>query len=359
MALRHCYKDVLPFSALVTAECTIVGLTILFKLASFKGLNYYVFVAYTYVMATIFLLPFAFINFRRATGLPSLNWFFLGRVFLLGPIGFICQLFSYKGIEYSSPTLASVISNLIPTFTFILAIVFRMEKIAILNSSSQAKIIGTVVSLSGALVVVLYKGPAILSAPSPSNLLHYPLRSSQRDWILGSLLLTFGNILVSVGYVYQTHIIKLYPSELTVVFLYNLSGMIVSVPVCLLVETDLSIWKLRPDISLVAILYSGIFGSVFASSIYAWGIHVKGPVYISSFKPLSIAIAAAMSVIFLGDDLHLGSVVGAIVLSTGFYAFIWGKAKEEDLAKEYVFDRLRTSTNCKTPLLLSIKTEDM
>ncbi|KAJ7970881.1 WAT1-related protein [Quillaja saponaria] len=338
MALRHCYKDVLPFSALVTAECTIVGLTILFKLASFKGLNYYVFVAYTYVMATIFLLPFAFINFRRATGLPSLNWFFLGRVFLLGPIGFICQLFSYKGWL-----------NFFP----------RMEKIAILNSSSQAKIIGTVVSLSGALVVVLYKGPAILSAPSPSNLLHYPLRSSQRDWILGSLLLTFGNILVSVGYVYQTHIIKLYPSELTVVFLYNLSGMIVSVPVCLLVETDLSIWKLRPDISLVAILYSGIFGSVFASSIYAWGIHVKGPVYISSFKPLSIAIAAAMSVIFLGDDLHLGSVVGAIVLSTGFYAFIWGKAKEEDLAKEYVFDRLRTSTNCKTPLLLSIKTEDM
>jgi ABC-type siderophore export system fused ATPase/permease subunit len=38
---------------------------------------------------------------------------------------FLAQICGYKGIEYSSPTLASAISNLTPAFTFILAIIFR------------------------------------------------------------------------------------------------------------------------------------------------------------------------------------------------------------------------------------------
>lgn len=33
----------------------------------------------------------------------------------------------YTGINYSSPTLASAISNLTPAFTFLLAVVFRFD----------------------------------------------------------------------------------------------------------------------------------------------------------------------------------------------------------------------------------------
>lgn len=50
-------------------------------------------------------------------------------------------------------------------------------------------------------------------------------------------------------------------------------------------------------------------GQSFVSAIHTWGVHVKGPVYVSSFRPLSIAIAAATGVIFLGDDLHLGRCI--------------------------------------------------
>ncbi|KAI9178520.1 hypothetical protein LWI28_027487 [Acer negundo] len=55
----------------------------------------------------------------------------------------------------------------------------------------------------------------------------------------------------------------------------------------------------------------------------------KGPVYVAMFKPLSIAIEVTMGVMFLGDTLHLGSVIGAIIISLGFYTVMWGKAKEE------------------------------
>ena len=37
----------------------------------------------------------------------------------------VAQVCGYKGIEYSSATLASAISNLTPAFTFVLALIFR------------------------------------------------------------------------------------------------------------------------------------------------------------------------------------------------------------------------------------------
>uniref|UniRef100_A0A2N9FKY4 WAT1-related protein n=1 Tax=Fagus sylvatica TaxID=28930 RepID=A0A2N9FKY4_FAGSY len=234
-----------------------------------------------------------------------------------------------------------------------------MEILALRSCSiTQAKIMGTIASISGALVVVFYKGPTIISAspesPSPSLL---PLDSSQTNWIIGGLLLAAEYLLLSIWFIVQTQVMKSYPAELIVVFLYNLCGTIISAPVCLLAEGNLSAWRLRPDIALVAIIYSG-FASSFSTVVHTWGLHLKGPVYVSNFKPLSIAIAAAMTVIFLGDALYLGSVIGAIILSIGFYAVIWAKAKEE-LKEEYCCGSLGSSSDGKTPLLDSYKGEGM
>jgi hypothetical protein len=49
---------------------------------------------------------------------------------------------------------------------------------------------------------------------------------------------------------------KIYPSEIIVVFLYILCGTVISAPLCLIAETNLSAWRLEPDIALVAIVYS-------------------------------------------------------------------------------------------------------
>uniref|UniRef100_A0A7N2KZM9 WAT1-related protein n=1 Tax=Quercus lobata TaxID=97700 RepID=A0A7N2KZM9_QUELO len=84
--------------------------------------------------------------------------------------------------------------------------------------------------------------------------------------------------------------------------------------------------------------------------VHTWGLHLKGPVYVSIFKPLSIAIAAAMSFIFLGDALYLGSIIGAIILSIGFYAVIWAKAKE-DLSEDSFCGSPGPSSDRKSPLL--------
>ncbi|XP_020960650.1 WAT1-related protein At5g40240 isoform X2 [Arachis ipaensis] len=303
---RYCYRDVVPFCAMVAVECTNVGVNVLFKQATLKGFSYYAFIVYSFALSTLFLLlPLPFV-FRWSRGLPPFNVSLILRIFLLGTIGFVAQLSGYKGLEYTSPTLFSALSNLIPAFTFILAVFFRMEKISPKSWSTQAKIVGSLVSILGALIVVLYKGPTLISASSsPHQSPHVDFlkdSSPQQNWVLGGFLIAIEFILVPIWYIVQTNVIKDYPAEIIVVFFYNLCGTLISAPVCLLLdESNLSGWIIKPDITLVAILYSGFFCTGLSSLVHTWGIHIKGPVYVSSFKPVSIGIAAAFSAIFLGD----------------------------------------------------------
>ncbi|KAB1211731.1 hypothetical protein CJ030_MR6G023243 [Morella rubra] len=354
MAGWYCYRDVLPFTAMVTMECTNVGLNTLFKAATLSGMSYHVFVVYAYALAAIVLLPAPFIS-QRSRVLPPLNFSILSKIVLLGVIGSSSQIMGYTGINFSSPTLASAISNLVPAFTFILAIIFRMEKIVLRSTSTSAKILGTLLSISGAFVVTLYKGPVIYIAHPSSVSLQQPLNSLNSRWVIGGLLLTGEYILVPLWYIVQAQIMKEYPNELTVIFFYNLTVSIIAAVVGLITEKDPNAWRLGPNIALVSVVCSGLFGSFMNNTVHTWALHLKGPVYVAMFKPLSIAIAVAMGVMFLGDTLHLGSLVGATIISIGFYTVMWGKRKEKG-EDDRVESRESTSTNQKVPLLQSYKT---
>ncbi|RVX08908.1 hypothetical protein VitviT2T_022489 [Vitis vinifera] len=354
------YRDVVSFSAMVALECTNVGLNTLYKAATLRGLNYHVFVVYAYGIAALVLLPSPFITHRRGV-LPPLSFPVLCKIFVLGLIGCASQTMGYRGINISSPTLASAISNLVPAFTFILAVIFRMEKLALRSSSSQAKIIGTIVSISGAFVVTLYKGPPIILTPSPSISLHqppHPLRSSESSWIIGALFLSVEYFLTPVWYIVQAHIIKEYPSEPTVVFFYNLFVSLLAAIVGLVTEPNSSVWIVRPRIALASIVCSGIFGSFLGNTIHTWAIRMKGPVYVAMFKPLAIIIAVTMGVALLGDSLYLGSVIGATIITMGFYTVMWGKA-QEDMVEDCTIGSLESPSAQKAPLLQNYKTEEI
>ncbi|KAH1038597.1 hypothetical protein J1N35_040340 [Gossypium stocksii] len=364
---RYCYKDVLPFSAMVTMECINVGLNTLFKAATLMGMSYHVFVVYAYAIAALVLLPAPFFSYRSRV-LPPLTFPILCKIGLLGLIGSSSQIMGYTGINYSSPTLASAISNLTPAFTFILAIIFRMEKLAWKRTSSQAKVIGTIISITGAFVVTLYKGPAIViaSTPSsslqqhlnPSNRLFVGLNSSNTNWVIGGIFLTAEYILVPLWYIVQTQIMKEYPDEMTVVCFYNLCVSFIAAIVGLATERSASAWRLKPDIALASVVCSGLFGSCLNNTVHTWALRLKGPVFVAMFKPLSIAIAVAMGVMFLGDTLYLGSLIGATIISIGFYTVMWGKAKEEmaECGNETIMD---SPSSHKAPLLQSYKNEQV
>ncbi|KAF6159879.1 hypothetical protein GIB67_032963 [Kingdonia uniflora] len=256
----------------------------------------------------------------------------------------------FVGIRYSSPTLSSAMANLIPAFTFVLAIIFRMEKLYLRSWSSRAKLLGTIISISGAFIVTVYKGlPIIIFSSSPPHLFHL-LLSPQPNWILGGTLFVIFCLLDALWNILQAATVKEYTSQTTVIFFSCFFGTIQCAVFALIAERDPSAWRIKPDIALVSIVYSGVFACVSGYSINTWGLRKKGPLYVTMFRPLGTVITIVMSVSFLGDTLHVGSVVGAIVIAFGFYAVMWGKAKEEKMSQENEICSLESSSQ-NIPLL--------
>ncbi|XP_042500984.1 WAT1-related protein At3g28050-like [Macadamia integrifolia] len=341
MALKIGLWDVVPFAVMVMVECAEVGITTLSKAAMVKGMSHFVFIVYYNALGTLILLP-SFLLRRNKR--PPLTFSILCRFFLLALIG-IClrQICAFSGISLSSPTLASALGNLIPAFTFVLAVIFRMERVDLRRGSSRARVMGTIASVGGAFIVTLYKGPPVMMIinkttaaaldPSVPHLLnhHYFSEPSSSNWVLGGFFIVLTCIFSALWNILQTTMVKDYRDETTVVFFYCLFGTIQCAVVSLFIERDISTWILKTRIELIAILYSAIIGAAVTSAVLTWCLRKKGPIYVAMYKPLGIVIAVIMGVIFLGDVLHIGSVIGAVVIVLGFYAVMWGQAKEEKM----------------------------
>ncbi|KAK7353298.1 hypothetical protein VNO80_18742 [Phaseolus coccineus] len=319
-------KLTLPFVGMIMAELAQVGLIILSKQAMSQGMTNFIFIFYSNAIAALLLLPTSFLIHRFER--PPITFSTLCGFFLLALLGYLAQAFGYAGIYYGSATLSTSLLNLVPGFTFILAVLFRMEQLDWRKFSSLAKSLGTIVSISGAFIVTLYKGPALLLGVSSANSSPKPLFTEDSNWILAGLFLAADCVMASAYIILQASILKKYPAELIVVFFYCFFVAIQSAVTCLVVERDISAWSLEPKLRLLAVLYSGVMGSAFQVGIISWCLHKTGPVFVSMFKPLGIVISVVLGVLFLGDAFYLGSLIGAIVIVAGFYSVLWGKAED-------------------------------
>ncbi|CAN1852772.1 WAT1-related protein At3g28050 [Linum perenne] len=310
-----------PFAGMIMAECAQVGLMIVSKQVMSQGMSSFIFVLYSNFLASLVILPFSLIFHS-----------------------FLAQAFGYAGINLSSPTLATALLNLIPGFTFILAVTFRMEKLDWKASSSIAKAVGTVLSMAGAFIMTCYYGPPLIRSTSD---LSKRVLLQQSNWVLGGSFLAVDCVMASCFVIIQALILRKYPAELIIVFFYCFFVAILSTIVCLVMERDIAAWSLKPKIRWLSVLYS-----VGAST---WCLHRTGPVFVSMFKPIGIVIAASVGVICFGDTLYLGSVIGAGFIVVGFYMVIWGKAKEADLGKSVGAEHDSSSENA--PLLPNYQEE--
>ncbi|XP_014508048.1 WAT1-related protein At5g40240 [Vigna radiata var. radiata] len=343
-----------PFAAMIMVECLDVGLSTLGKAAMERGMNHFVFVVYSNALATLILFPLSFL-INRTTRAP-LSFALLCKFFLLGTLGItVMQNCVFTAIDYSSPTLGSAMNNLTPAITFVLAVIFGMEKLDIGSSISQIKVTGTVLSISGALLVTLYKGIPITSFRiqlSPSQPLS-SLLAQTSNWAIGGAFFATASVSLALWNITQAAILKGYSSQSTILAFYCLFGTIQSAILSIIVVRDSNDWKISPDIELISILYSAIIGSVVSFSVMTWCIKRKGPVFVSLFKPVGIAIAAFSSVIFLGETLHIGSVLGAVIIAIGFYTVLWAQSKEEN-AKGLQVDGQSLPSSEASPLLETI-----
>ncbi|KAK4594140.1 hypothetical protein RGQ29_017998 [Quercus rubra] len=115
-----------PYIYCIFANVCLAGFNIISKIYLNKGMSLYVLVTYGQAIGALTTALLAFLFERKndcKISLPIVrNLFFLG---LLG--GVLGRALYYAGLEITSPAFASALCNLIPSMTFILAVLFRIN----------------------------------------------------------------------------------------------------------------------------------------------------------------------------------------------------------------------------------------
>ncbi|CAK7346997.1 unnamed protein product [Dovyalis caffra] len=321
-------KKVKPYLAMVSLQFGYAGMYII-SMVSFKhGMSHYILATYRHVVATIVIAPFAFVLERKIR--PKLTLPIFLRIMVLGflePV--LDQNLYYLGMKYTSATFASATVNALPAITFLMALIFRLETVNFKKLHSAAKAIGTAVTVTGAMVMTLYKGPIIDFVRSHGAAHHGTSNESgNQHWLTGTLMLLGSCCGWSGFFILQSFTLKKYPAELSLTALICMMGMVEGAAVSLVMERDMSAWKIGFDSRLVAAVYSGVVCSGIAYYVQGMVIRTRGPVFVTSFSPLCMIITAALGLIVLAEQVHLGSIMGAILIVFGLYTVVWGKSKD-------------------------------
>ncbi|KAL5990979.1 hypothetical protein ACLOJK_011885 [Asimina triloba] len=288
-----------PHGSMIFVQLSSAAYAVLTRVILTQGISSTVFLFYQFAIATIFMAALAFI-FERIT---------------------LSQNLLSACLYYISSSLEAAVINLNPVFTFILSIMFRQEELAIHTPWGKGKVFGTILSVSGALTLMLWKD----SASSASSL----TSSSLLEWVLGLVMVLLGVLALSTWILLLGPMTRRYPAQISLTAIMFFFGMLQTAILAGVTSPKASEWKINMDLEIANVLFGGVFCCGVASLFITWCAGVKGPIFVASFAPLGLVFTTILEMAFLGDSLYYGSIVGAIMVVVGLYIYLWSKAKEE------------------------------
>ncbi|XP_054778018.1 WAT1-related protein At5g07050-like [Prosopis cineraria] len=320
-----------PYIAMISLQFGYAGMNIITKVSLNRGMSHYVLVVYRHAFATAAIAPFALVLERKVR--PRITFLMFVQIFVLGLLGpVIDQNLYYAGLKFTSPTYSCAISNMLPAMTFVMAVLCRMEKVDLRKVRCIAKIIGTIVTIAGAMLMTLYKGQVInffwtQYIHRPRNYVN-PSDSAEKDWVKGSILLIIATLAWASFFILQAVTLRKYSAQLSLTALVCCMGTLQSIAVTFVMEHKPSAWSIGWDMNLFAAAYAGIVSSGIAYYVQGIVMQRKGPVFVTSFSPLMMIIVAVMGSFILAEKIYLGGVIGSILIVAGLYSVLWGKHKE-------------------------------
>ncbi|XP_019172014.1 PREDICTED: WAT1-related protein At2g37460 [Ipomoea nil] len=321
-----------PYLAVIFLQFGLAGMDIISKVALNEGMSNYVFVVYRHAVATLVIAPFAIILDKKQR--PKMTLAIFAKLVLLSilePV--IDQNLYFIGMKYTTATFAAAMCNVLPAITFIMACIFRLEKVKIKSIRSQAKIFGTLATVAGAMMMTLLRGPIVqlFWTKSTSTHDHQTGVIDLAHSIKGALMITTGCFSWAFFMILQAITLRSYPTELSLTAWICLLGTANGGIVALVMERgNAAAWSINWDTKFLAALYSGVFCSGLAYYIQGVIMKDRGPVFVTAFNPLSMVIVAVMSTIILREQMFLGRVLGAAVIVIGLYMVLWGKSKDQN-----------------------------
>ncbi|CAK9176497.1 unnamed protein product [Ilex paraguariensis] len=131
MDKNQMFNQAKPYLAVIFLQFGYAGTSIVAKFALNQGMSHYTFAVYRNVIAAVVFAPFAMVLER--------------------PV--IDQNLYYTGMKYTTATFAAAMTNILPAITFLMAWILRLEQMNIKTVHSQAKIVGTLVTVGGAMIM--------------------------------------------------------------------------------------------------------------------------------------------------------------------------------------------------------------
>ncbi|KAJ0252664.1 WAT1-related protein [Hirschfeldia incana] len=220
------------------------------------------------------------------------------------------------------------------------------EKVNLFKIEGLTKVGGTIVCVSGALVMALFRGPALFGDKdadftvnrliidrSQPELHHGWLVSSFVGlgldlWHVGVICL-IGNCMCMAAFIaVQAPVLKKYPAHLSVTaysYFFGASIMVTSASVFVREPKE---WSLTQS-EILAVIFAGVFTSALNYGLLTWSNKIIGAALVSLYNPLQPVTSAFLSAIFLGSPIYLGSVVGGVLIISGLYMVTWASYREQ------------------------------
>uniref|UniRef100_A0ACD5V686 Uncharacterized protein n=1 Tax=Avena sativa TaxID=4498 RepID=A0ACD5V686_AVESA len=339
---RRVERVALPAGMVLVQVFTVVTM-LMSKVALNAGMHPLVLLVYRNLVAAAVVAPLA-VAFERDL-LKKLNLAVMGWISINATFGVLLAMgLYYFGLRATSAAYAVDFLNLIPVATFLIAVALRAERLSLASWPGRTKLLGAVAGVAGTMVVSLCKGAHLLLPHlRPSSHSHAnPAAVVHGNMAVGTLFLCGSCVSYALWFVVQARVAVVFPSRYWATTLTCAAGSVLSAIAAAVAvamsgagaEGGWSTWRLRWDMQLATVVYSGVFNTGATFVLVSWAVARRGPVYPPMFNSLSLVATTVVDAVVLGTQVYLGGVLGAALVVLGLYAFLWGKGKELAAAKE-------------------------
>lgn len=259
-----------------------------------------------HLLALLALLPFGWGVMRRDLHRYwELRWQIL-RVSIAGMVVF--NLLVYVGLHSTTASNAQLMNSAIPVVVMLVSALFYKQPLR------MGQILGLLLSCFGVLAIVLQGQLSRLLA----------LEFSHGDLVVFAAMVSFA---------FFTVWLRSFPADLNRL---GLLGAQLAVAVVLLLpffaweyaQGARAAWNTS---SIAAMVYVGIAPSLLANLLYMFGIARVGPARAGLFIHLVPLYGAGMSILFLGEELHLYHAIGMAAILVGLACSREGNARKSKL----------------------------